>query len=312
MVRQPSHSESQLEELPKPPSSETKTERRCSFRSLPSILPELTSRRFGFLIRKAQRSPKEKDTQPIDRALISAERASGGKSLLLSSAEATDLIPYVAIASEGFLAQHSEAAKVFASGWLAGVEELRRDVPKAIRGVAALEGTPEPVVLLKQVGQIEFVGLADNARLLALSGRGAVTAHALFRESFRIWRSAQVITTPGPEVAPINADAVTALVFAKGAEAPTAAKATAPVDAAPLVVTTSKKLDEDAAVERVGLVAGLFARSVLEVGFNGKKTDTDSVIARASERFGIDPDRLLATPKRSKRKALTLAVMPIP
>jgi hypothetical protein len=247
----------------------------------------------------------------VDRAAPGASRRAGSRAALLTTADATRLIPYVAIAPAGFLEANRDAAAAFAAGWLAGVETLRADVPAAAREVAALEDTPEPVVLIKRLGQIEFVDLAANAELLGLSGRGAVTADALFAESARIWRRAGVLTTPAPEAAPIAPGTVTTLAFGRDVGRPAAVRFAAADGAKPLLISVLPA-DDEKVLERVGVIAGIFSRSVLRIGVSRDRKRTAAAIEQAAERFGIDPARLVADPGLSRRKKAAIAVLPAP
>ncbi len=248
----------------------------------------------------------------VDRSMANAERLKDGRTQLLSTTDATTVIPYVAIAPSGFLDRQSDVATAFGVAWLEGVAELQRDVPAAARAVAALEGTPEPVVLIKRLGQLDFVNLTDNAELFGLSGRGAISATQLFKTSFRIWREVGVISTVSPESAPIAPSAVSALVLNAEAQPKRATKTSAAADSSPLLLINSAVKSEDEAIEKIGTLAGLFSRSVIEVGFKGREKSTKRLIARAAERFGFDPARLVSAHKRSKRRRLVLAVMPVP
>src|SRR5690606_21784198 len=115
---------------------------------------------------------------------------------------------------------------------------------------------------------------------------------ALFAESVRIWRRAGALTTPAPEAAPIAPGTVTTLAFGRdlGRAAPVRS-VTAAEGAAPLVTAPVAAVD-DQVLERLGLIAGVFSRSVLRVGVARDKKRTAAAIERAADRFGIDPARL--------------------
>lgn len=253
------------------------------------------------------------DFAAVDRDRPGSKDAIASRELVLSTSDATELIPYIAIAPQGFLDSQSEAVASFIAGWIDGIKELYQDVPRAARTVAKLEGTPSAVVLIKRLGHIDFVDLAGNARLLGLSGRGAVTIESLLADSFRLWREAGALTTPTPNAAPIAGGPVTALVLSKPPLAAAPAKATAQ-EGGEAILATEMKVGKELSdvVSRVGLVAGVFSRSVIEVGVGRDANKTARVIEQATERFGLAPDRLRPTPRSSRRRRARIAVLPIP
>lgn len=253
------------------------------------------------------------DVAAVDRDSPASRDLIESRELLLSTSDATELIPYVAIAPNGFLDAQSDAVASFIAGWIDGINELHQDVPRAARAVSRLEGTPSAVILIKRLGHIDFVDLAGNARLLGLSGRGAVTIESLLGDSFRLWREIGALTTPTPDVAPIAGGPVTALVLSKPPERSAPDKASARDDADPLVaIDMAVKKDLDPVVARVGEVAGVFSRSVIEVGVERDAAKTTAVIEQASERFGLAPDRLRPAVKSSRRRKAHISVLPIP
>jgi hypothetical protein len=252
------------------------------------------------------------DLAALDRDHPGSADLAESRELLLTTSDATELIPYVAIAPRGFLDANADAVAAFIAGWIDGIHKLRQDVPAAAREVSKLEGTPSAVVLIKRLGHIEFVDLAGNARLLGLSGRGAVTIESLLAESFRLWRRVGALTAPTPAAAPISGAAVTALVLSKPPLRSEPEKAAAREDDPAVVEISMGDKDLDEVVHRVGLVAGVFSRSVFEVGVGRDQKKTESVIQQARERFDLAADRLRAAAKSSRRRKARIAVLPIP
>jgi ABC-type nitrate/sulfonate/bicarbonate transport system substrate-binding protein len=239
----------------------------------------------------------------IDRGTETAAEV-GEATVLCTTADATRLTPYVAVAPEGFVASHGDALAALAQGWLRGAEELRRDVPDAARRISALAGAPDALAMIERLGQIQPADLRDNARATALSGRGAVTIESLFRLAWRLAREAGVLTSPCPERAPVASSVVEALVRAgppadsprpDQAVVPPAPLATAGDRARVLLAWTAPAgpLDADGLVGTIGLVAGVFGPLQLRVGVRGARPGAAEVLGTARERFDLDPRRLL-------------------
>ena len=232
----------------------------------------------------------------IDRAAPDAAPARA-KRLLVTTNDATALVPYVAVAPHGFITANAPALTALARGWLAGAEKLRADVPGAARLVAAQPGAPEAVALLERLGWLEPATVEDGARLAGLSGRSAVTLAELLRQSWRIWRAAGVLSTPAPVVPPADSTVIAALV-----------RASPPPTAPPPPIWTgtpgatvlldrrlpSGALDEAMLVQQIGWLAGIFERSAVRVTVAHDKKRSAAVVAAAVERFDLPPDRVSA------------------
>lgn len=226
-----------------------------------------------------------------------------GRHLLLTTADAPRLVPIVAVAPHGLVQGHGPALATWAEEWLHGEEKLRENVPEAARKVAAIQGAPEAVVLLVALGQLEAATLRDNAQLMGLSGRGAVTLERLFQSEWQLWRAAGVLTTPAPEHAPLATGIVTSLVRENPSLADVAAAPTSPPsgDATPkpakkggVLVAHSEppgKLDEERLVADIGWMAGIFAGSTVRVSAPGKAATRAA--ATACDRFGLPSSRVV-------------------
>ncbi|MBW2464739.1 MAG: hypothetical protein JRH11_24030, partial [Deltaproteobacteria bacterium] len=71
----------------------------------------------------------------VDRASNGNAR-NGGSRVLATTADASELIPYVAIAPAGFLESDGESVTTWTRAWLEGVTQMQDDVPGAARTVA--------------------------------------------------------------------------------------------------------------------------------------------------------------------------------
>lgn len=226
-----------------------------------------------------------------------------GRSLLVSTADATRLIPYVVVAPHGLVASQAAALRVFAEGWLAGIGELGEDVPAAARHIGGLEGAPEALALLERLGQVETSSLRDNARAAGLAGRDPATLEVLYRHGHRLLREAGGLTSPPPDRAPISTAIVEALVRAGSAldepapPAPAGATDAAPAAGRPRVVLVwtepEGESDEAELLTTIGFVASVFRPLAARVAVRGDRTRTREVVAAARERFDLPETRVL-------------------
>ncbi|RLB45452.1 MAG: hypothetical protein DRJ42_29885 [Deltaproteobacteria bacterium] len=226
----------------------------------------------------------------VDRA-INSSAGNDGSRVLATTADASQLIPYVAIAPAGFLESDAESVTAWTRAWLAGVTQMQSDVPGAARTVAEIDGAPEPVALLRRVGQLEFVDLNHNARLLGLSGRGAVTLEALFQETWQLWRGVSTLTTPAPAAVPLSTGPVISLVLAGQSPSSSPRVAVEPNFDTDPIFDRTLRVDEDELVSELGLLAGVFERSTLEVGFRGSRARAERIINQTCDRYDLPRSR---------------------
>ncbi len=241
--------------------------------------------------------------------------------LLLTTADAPRLVPYVAVAPRGFIEQRSRALSAWAGAWLAGSRKLTRDPPGGARTVSSTKGAPEPISLLQTLGQSTPATLADNVRAMGLSGRSAVTLDRLFQRSWTLWRGASLLATPAPDQAPVSTGVVSSLARAEPSEA-AGGDDEKPRDVGPSPKTLityrqpDGKLDEAALIANAGLLAGVFERAPLRIAVNAggsvDKAKTKKMIDDATGRFGLSQGRLVAATKAIPGAAATIEVLTAP
>jgi hypothetical protein len=260
------------------------------------------------LVTPGGKDEKEAPYAAIDRA-TALEETPGGRKILLTTADASRLVPFVAIAQHGFIANQERAAAALARGWLEGTRKLAADPPGTARQLAGAEGAPEPLSLLRRLGDVQPASLADNARLAGLTGKSALTLAALFERGFGLWRGISTLATPPPEKAPIATGVIASLVRAGGAQPESEAGANKPAaeGTKALVVHHQDKLNEEALADTIGLLAAVFERSMLRVSVqpqglvDGGKTK--KVIETALGRFDLADNRLVVAKKAGARNA---------
>jgi hypothetical protein len=223
--------------------------------------------------------------------------------LLVTSADMPHVMPIVAVAPHGFVQAHGAELEQWGRIWLSGVAKLQADVPAGGRQVATMAGAPPVLSIIEGLGQIEFATLRENATAMGLSGRGALTLDQIFRTTWRIWRDVGALTTPPPEVAPLHTGIVASL--ARTSPEATAPDAPRPRTAEPsdgkrpevlLVVkgpvAKAGKLDAEAFVNQIGMLAGVFDRLKLRVGIRDDAKTAELLVGMARDRFGLRADQL--------------------
>lgn len=235
-----------------------------------------------------------------DREDPSAELAARGRTPLFTTADAARISPWVVIAPRAFQTEHPEALVAFASAWTEGNAELVRDVPLAARTIAAMEGAPPVIELLRRLGRIEPITLGEQAELFGLSGRGAVTLTSLFSRAWVSERGLGALIGPPPESTPIATTMISTLVLRdpRAIARPAARTATTSEQTLLSFPFEPPRSARDIAlaeplVARVGFVAGVFARSKIRVlATRAQTAAARAILDQAIERYGLDPARI--------------------
>jgi hypothetical protein len=268
------------------------------------------------------------EERPGDPPLAAVDRDALGETarhtILLTTADATRLVPFVAVAQHGLLDQHGRALAAWARVWLEATRKLDRDPPSAARAIAAAPGAPEPIALLKRLGEMAPASLGDNARAFGLSGRGALTLDALFQQTWRIWRGAGALATPAPDTTPINGSIITSLArsYPSLASPPVAQKpkpGAASPDTLKAFVTYRQpegKVDDTSLLATTGLLADVFDRSTLRVAVvKGDHVDaaaTKHLVDDVEQRFDVAPERVVAAKKAPGKVGAAVEVLVAP
>ena len=244
----------------------------------------------------------------VDRGSVDPA-SSPRKTLLLTTADTPRLIPYVAVAQRGLLEKSGRAAAAWARAWLEGTRKLAADAPSGARQVTSVQGAPEPLALLKRLGEVSPATLGDNVRMTGLSGRGALTLEVLFQRTWQLWRGAGILATPAPELPPISNAVIAALARSepslveppavRGVEGADPKKGGADADRGKTLLVSRQpegKLDEEALVGAAGLIAAVFERSPIRVAVHQgpalDTTRTKRLIERVQDRFDVPAGRL--------------------
>jgi hypothetical protein len=206
---------------------------------------------------------------------LSGDRPSGAPAkVLLSTAEAARLVPFVAVAARGFVEAHRDALASLLKAWSRGSTTLSEDVPSAARRIASEPGAPEPAALLERLGWVSPAQPIDAAIALGVSGSGAATVSALFGLDWRLLRDAGVLTSPAPATAPVAKEPFAAAfpetTGGAGGLANTP-RATTP-DVRVLLARRADKPDAQATNDDVAWLSGIFEPCPLRVATRGGAT----------------------------------------
>jgi hypothetical protein len=255
----------------------------------------------------------------LERSTSAAPGTIDARKLVLSTAEATHLVPVVAIAPAGHLERRHAAMVAWSQGWLHGVDMVHADPTSAARRIAEDEGTPEVVDLIDALGWLSFASVSDNARMSGLAGRGALNLDVLFHRTWDLWRSVGVLTTPAPEATPLWPEIMAEVAVLDHGRHEVARERAGGLhrDAgAPLLVRPSGSPVEDAELEarlqaHAALLAAIFSRSEIRLAVARNPRLAKRIVDRARDRHGLAEDRL-STERRPRASAgATLTVMPV-
>jgi hypothetical protein len=200
------------------------------------------------------------------------------------------------------LEKHTSDLQRFASLWLEGQEQVKANAPEAARAVAKLEGSPEPLNLLDELGKLEPSDPAENLALLQRSASTGFGLMALFERDWQARQAMGLISEPPPERAPLT-DTITAMFSAEGtpSRAPTWREGAPP--AATLFTIDPGKLDDNTLMSELAFLAGVFQRSELSLAAYPKsfydEERSKALVASTIERFSV-PERQLKAEKLSQ------------
>lgn len=261
------------------------------------------------------------DDPPLAAIDRDASSDTARHNVLLTTADASRLVPFVAVAQRQMLESHGKAFAAWARVWVEATGKLDKDPTTAARTIATVPGAPEPIALLRRLGEMAPASLHDNARAFGLSGRGALTLEALFQQAWRIWRAVGVLATPAPEATPVDSAIVAALVRASPSLVPAPKpKATAPAaDSLKVLITFRQpdgKVDAATLLATAGLLADVFDRSSLRISVTKggvvDATATRHLLDDVVQRFDVAPERLIVARKAPPRTGAAIEILVAP
>jgi hypothetical protein len=234
----------------------------------------------------------------LARPLPPERPADAPSRVLLTTAEATRLVPLVAVAARGFVEGHAATMTALLRAWDRGAIELRRDVPAAARRIASEPGAPEPATMLERLGWMSDPGLADERDALGGGGGGGLSTGAspltvglLFARDWQLLRDAGVLTSPTPNPPPVDP-----APFLRAFPTLLGAPMVDPGDGARvLLVRRFAKGDAAAVATSVASLASVFDRSVVRVTSKPPSLARDAADAALAHRR-LPADRVVVVP----------------
>jgi hypothetical protein len=215
----------------------------------------------------------------LARPLPGDRAASAPSQVELTTADASRLVPLVAVSARGFIDGHAELLTALLKAWVEGSAALRQDVPGAARTLAGQPGAPDPASFLERLAWISDPGPADEALALGTQGRELLTVAWLFAHDWRLLRDTGAITSPAP-----SGSIVEAGPFARAFSIPPPRAVGAPFsapDPSARTLLAHRVSQGDAAA--IGLeaatLASLFERSVVRVSARTPSLARDAVDA---------------------------------
>jgi len=269
-----------------------------------------------------------------------ARGASDERKLGLSTADASRLVPIVAVAPKALLEGSEAKLKDFTRAWLDGLARAGKDAPTVARRLANKEalplgagigGAPEAIALVDRLGQIEPASLAVQRSLLGPDAKSAVTLETLTQRTWQLARAGGLTAGAAPEPLPIDARVVTAIApapeapkapraegdaaaDAAAADAGAGAFAALPAGATPLVVVRVTDASADAAsvAAQIGFLAGVFERAAFRVSAKGGDKAARAIAASARDRFDLPSSRLATVATEPQGAFASVEILALP
>lgn len=242
------------------------------------------------------------------------------REVFLSTADATHLIPIVAVAPKSVLTNKRAAVADWARVWLRGTETLATDPAQAARALAAEPKSPDAVDLIDALGWVTFADLRGAAASVGLSGRRAATVEQLFERTWQLWRASGLLATPPPERMPLNAviiaqlasESKVSVVAPPAATRPAAREGSEPVLVHRIKGSKLSAADESGLVAEAGFIADVFSRSQVRITVSRDPQAAQRIATSAAERFDLHPDRFVVVMQRKRIRGVAgqLEVLP--
>jgi len=241
-----------------------------------------------------------------------ARGAADERKLAFTTADASHLIPIVAVAPKKVLDENEPKLRELTKAWLDGLERSRKDASNIARRLANKEalplgagvgGAPEAISLLERLGQIEPVGLAQQRTLIGAMATGPVTLETLAQRTWMLARAGGLTTSATPSPLPIDERVAAAIAPAPppkhtpegdAGAADAGAFAPLPTGTTPLLVYRAVDPQSDAAsvAAQIGFLSGVFERAAFRVTAKGGDKAARAIAAQARDRFDLAPSRL--------------------
>lgn len=248
-----------------------------------------------------------------------------------STADASRLIPIVAVAPKALIDAREGAVREWSKAWLDGLARAKTDVPGIARRLAAKDaiplaagvgGAPEALVLVERLGQLESAGLDQQASLVGPLAKGPVTLEALTLRTWQLARGAGITAAAAPEALPIDARVVAAIAPAPKdvppAKDPPGADGDAGAAFGPLPVGTVGHVayravegDADKVASQIAFLGAVFERAVFQITAKGGDKAAREIAAAAHAK-GVAAARLSVAPGEPQGVFAVVDVLSLP
>ncbi len=231
--------------------------------------------------------------------------AADERKVAFTTADASRLVPIVAVAPRAQLEVRAKAFEDWARAWATGLALAGKDAPNVARRLAAKEnipfaagvgGAPEALALVDRLGQIDA----------ATTTRPPVTVEALTQRTWQLARAGGLTTSAAPDPLPVDmriGNAVSRPPATPPHEAPADADAgatfaPAPANATLLVVyrATDAAADASSVAAQIGFLAGVFDRAIFRVTAKGGEKAARAIAAAARDKNDVPASRLATGP----------------
>ncbi len=230
-----------------------------------------------------------------------------------STADASRLVPIVAVASKAMIDGREPVVRTWSKVWLESLARVRTDVPGIARRLAAKEGlplasgvggAPEAIALVERLGQIESAELDQQSSLIGPLAKGAVTLETLTQRTWQLSRGGGIASAPAPEPLPID-PRIVAQIAPPPKPVPVPAAPAADADggvafgpiasgAVPLVAYRAVDGDAEKVVAQIAFLSAVFDRGVFRITAKGGDKAAKAIASGAREK-GVSAARLGTT-----------------
>lgn len=209
-----------------------------------------------------------------------------GARTIVSSADASGLVPIVAVAPRAQLEPMRAAYGAWVDRWFGGTAAVKKDAPAAARAIGGRPGAPDPVALVERMGQVDWQ--IDVISLGALAN-DAFSAQNAFVRTWQLMRAAGILGTPPPERAPVATGLSGPVDLSNAANGNTAPGADAGTPATPVgkpaltLRIAEGVMDDRGVAQRTAEAAAIFERFVVRVTVKGGEKPSKVVAGTARD-----------------------------
>jgi hypothetical protein len=222
--------------------------------------------------------------------------------LAFSTADASRLVPIVAVAPKSVVEARTKELTAFGTAWLDGLGRAGKDAPAVARRLAAKEnlplaagvgGAPEAVHLVERLGQLEAATPATQHSMFV--GTTPVTLTTLAQRTWTLARGSGLTSVAAPDPLPLDPRVAKAIAPPPVTPAkPGGEPGALPANATPLALyrETGAAADAASVASQLGFLGGVFERAVFRVTAKGGDKAARAIADAAIEKHGLAANRV--------------------